>query len=195
MAKGTRIMSDKGMKIRSGKWRRNDNFHPPSSTLQQRINTGFITNLFLSAVFCRYIHCLVAHQSHTPWSLVSRVTLLQNISQSETEQFVLQSIGDMWHWLTHVNYNCCCYTELFRHLERFRPAKHIHWSGTCLLYSSQHWTQHLRFWLHIILSCRIILKLNHVTWHRCDPEIDPRSGCLGFLPQVFYKFNPSLHIH
>jgi hypothetical protein len=31
--KGTGIMSDKGMKKRSGEWRRNDNFHAPSSTL------------------------------------------------------------------------------------------------------------------------------------------------------------------
>jgi hypothetical protein len=113
--------------------------------------------LFLSAVLCRHIHYLGAHQSRTSSSLFSRGTLVQNPSQSETVQFVLHSTGDTWHWVTHVNYNCCCYAELFRRLERFRPAKHKQWDCTCLLSSSERWIQHFGFWLHIILACRIIL--------------------------------------
>jgi hypothetical protein len=131
---------------------------------QRPINTGFIPNLFLSVGLPWHIHYLVAHKSHTSSSLFSRGSRVQNPSQSEAVQFVLQNIGDAWHWVTHVNYNCCCYSELFRRLEPFRPAKHKQWVCTCLLQSPEHWIQHLGFWLHLTLSCGIILHFKQARY-------------------------------
>jgi len=99
-----------------------------------------------------FIICL-QNRSHSSPSLFSRGTLVQNPSQSETLQFVFHT--DMWHLVTHVNYNYCCYTELCRLLERFRPTKHKHWGCTCLLYSSKHSAQ--QFSTILAYHTRIIL--------------------------------------
>jgi hypothetical protein len=107
-----------------------------------------------------FIICL-QHQSHLSPSLFSRGTLLQNLSQSETVQFVFHT--DMWHLVTHVNCNYCCYTELFRRLEPFRPTKHKHWGCTRVLQSSKHAAQQfsttLGYHTHIILARCITLHV------------------------------------
>lgn len=137
----------------------------------------FASNLLTRVLYqiCFWALCCVGTfitSWHTSSSLFSRGTRAHNPSHSETVQFVLQSIGDTWHWVTHVNYNCCCYTELFRRLERFRPAKHKQWGCTCLLQSSQNRIQHSGFWFHITLSRRLILHFkeayNLTPWRTRD---------------------------
>ena len=132
--------------------------------------TQFPKNLLTQVLYkiCFWVACRVAsfiicpqHRSHSSPSLFSPGTLVQNLSQSETLQFVFHT--DMWHIVTHVNYNYCCYTELFRRLERFRPTKHKHWSCMCLLYSSKHSAQQfstiLAYHTHIILAWCITLHV------------------------------------
>jgi len=136
----------------------------PSSLIQ------FPNNLLTPVLYeiCFWVPCRVAsfiicpkHRSHSSPSLFIRGTLVQNLSQSETPQFVFHT--DMWHLVTHVNYNYRCHTELFRRLERFRPTKHKHWGCMCLLYSSKHSAQQfsniLAYHTRIILARCITLHV------------------------------------
>jgi hypothetical protein len=106
MTKGTGIMSDKGMKIRSGRWRRNDNFHPPSSTLLQRINTGFYNKF----VFERSVLSVRSLSSGTP------VAHAMKFSQSSTaaSEHVSKRNGAVCiaeHW-RHVTLTYTCKLQL-----------------------------------------------------------------------------------
>lgn len=136
----------------------------PSSLIQSPSN--LLTQVLYKICFwvARRVASLIIclqHRSHSSPSLFSRVTLVQNLSQSETPQFVFHA--DMWHLVTHVNYDYCCYTELFRRLERFRPTKHKHWGCACLLYSSKHSAQQfstiLAYHTRIILARCITLHM------------------------------------
>ena len=139
-----------------------------------------------------FIICL-QHRSHSSPSLFSRGRLVQNLSQSETLQFVFHT--DMWHLVTHVNYHYGCYTELFRRLERFRPTKHKHWGCTCLLYSSKHSAQQfstiLAYHTRIILARCITLHVKQAP--NLTADVSKKQRCYTMSAKL--HFDHSLYTY